>query len=214
MSMDKKFEDSLIEKAKTDPDAFGKLFDIHYRSILSYAISRTGSVENGHDIAAEVFFKALKNIQKYKITDKPFSAWLYKIASNETADYYRKKKYEPASFDDYLESKGIVPPSLRADLRQEILEKQKEIEKSELLMRSIKAVNSLPSVYREIISLRYAMEKSIAEISKITGKKEGTVKSILSRGMAMMKKIMQPYSARNVINHGNEKKRKSEENGE
>jgi RNA polymerase sigma-70 factor, ECF subfamily len=41
--------------------------------------------------------------------------------------------------------------------------------------------------YQEVISLRYFEKKAILEIAEILDKKEGTVKSLLSRGLEKLK---------------------------
>ncbi|MBS3950794.1 MAG: RNA polymerase sigma factor, partial [Peptococcaceae bacterium] len=46
----------------------------------------------------------------------------------------------------------------------------------------------LPIKYQEVLSLRYFGEKSLKEICEILGKSEGTVKSLLHRGIEKLKK--------------------------
>ena len=53
------------------------------------------------------------------------------------------------------------------------------------------AIESLPVHYREAMSLRHFEGKSIAEIGEILGKKSGTVKSLLSRGFVLLRKILE-----------------------
>jgi RNA polymerase sigma-70 factor, ECF subfamily len=78
-------EQELVELSKTDVNAFGCLFERHYDKIFNYTLQRTGNVEIAKDITAETFFKALKNIRKFSWKKVPFSAWLYKISTNEIA---------------------------------------------------------------------------------------------------------------------------------
>jgi len=192
MNMDKTQENILIQNAQKNPEAFGELFDFYYPAILRYCLSRTGNAETARDITSEVFFKAVKNLQKYKITSVPFSAWLYRIASNEITDSFRRKKYEPSSYDEYLEKNGIEPPSMRADLQQEVNDAQEKLMNTRDFGAAVEAIKKLPPVYQEALVLRFVEDKSILEIAQITGKKEGTVKSLLSRGIDMLKKMMQP----------------------
>ena len=50
-----------------------------------------------------------------------------------------------------------------------------------------KKLEKLPVKYQEVIALKYFEEKSIKEISEILGKKEGTVKSLISRGLQKLR---------------------------
>jgi RNA polymerase sigma-70 factor (ECF subfamily) len=49
---------------------------------------------------------------------------------------------------------------------------------------------TLPDKYRQVIALRYFEELSIREIADILHKKEGTIKSLLSRGLEKLKKMI------------------------
>ena len=46
--------------------------------------------ETSADICSQVFLKAMTNIQNYTPQGLPFSAWLYRIASNEVLQYFRQ----------------------------------------------------------------------------------------------------------------------------
>ena len=53
-----------------------------------------------------------------------------------------------------------------------------------------KALLKLRVRYRTVIILRYFEDKTVAEISEITGAKEGTIKSQLHRGLAQLQDIL------------------------
>lgn len=84
-------EQKLVEAAKTDANAFGELYDFYYSKIFNYILRRTGDFELAQDITTAVFMKALDKIQGFTWRGLPFSAWLYRIASNEIADHFRGK---------------------------------------------------------------------------------------------------------------------------
>jgi RNA polymerase sigma-70 factor (ECF subfamily) len=50
----------------------------------------------------------------------------------------------------------------------------------------------LPAKYQDVIALRYFEGKSIREIAEILGKREGTIKSLLSRGLEKIRKKLPP----------------------
>lgn len=180
-------EQRLVELVKKDITAFGPLFEHYYDEILNYTVRSTGNVEVARDITAETFFKALRNIHKYTWKRVPFSAWLYKIAAHEIAAYYRKGVYRVASLDD-LQFKGFEPVS-PYNLEEEVLAAEKTLQKHEDWLMCCKAVQKLPGKYQDVITLRFFAGKKISEISVILDKPEGTVKSLLHRGLKRLRII-------------------------
>ena len=100
--MDEKQEEKeLIDRAKTDPAAFGELYRRYVDRIYNYIYYRTGSVGDAEDLTGKVFFKAMSHIQSYKHMGLPFSAWLYRIAHNLVANYHRdRSRKQELSLDD------------------------------------------------------------------------------------------------------------------
>ena len=192
---DLKKQQCLIEQTKADPDAFGIIFDTHYHMILRYTTRRTGDVSVAQDITSEVFFKALKNIQKFTWQGVPISAWLYRIATNELRMYYRTTKYT-TSLDELRENSDFEPIEER-DFVKELEQAQFEIDRQNEFILAQKLIDQLRIPYQEVIALRFGEKKKISEIAEILGKREGTVKSLLSRAMKKLSQEMQK-SSRNV----------------
>src|SRR6266498_4974885 len=93
ITMDLEEEKRLIEAARNDPLAFGQLYDAYYPKISYYLLHRLPRADVAQDITSEVFFKAMTRLHTFSWRDSAtFSAWLYKIASNEIKMYYRKKE--------------------------------------------------------------------------------------------------------------------------
>ncbi len=181
-------EKDIIEKAKKDPQAFAELFDYYFDKIFHYILYRTGNAETARDIAAEVFFKAQKNIKNFRFMGYPFSAWLYRMAGNEIISYFRHKKFEPLSIEAYLEDNKIGGPASRRDLSEEIIKAQELADSNGAYCAVKQALFKLDPIYQEVIVLKFLQEKSIKEICEILGKKEGTVKSLISRALEMIRK--------------------------
>ncbi|HNZ29354.1 MAG TPA: sigma-70 family RNA polymerase sigma factor [Candidatus Goldiibacteriota bacterium] len=181
-------EKDIIEKAKKDPHAFAELFDYYFDKIFHYILYRTGNAETARDIAAEVFFKAQKNIKNFRFMGYPFSAWLYRMAGNEIISYFRHKKFEPLSLEAYLEDNKIEGPASRQDLSEEIIKAQELADSNGAYCAVKQALFKLDPLYQEVIVLKFLQEKSIKEICEILGKKEGTVKSLISRALEMIRK--------------------------
>lgn len=181
-------EKKLVEKAKHDPEAFGALYEQHFDDILNYVLRRTGQIQSAQDITAETFLKALKNIDKFKWQNVPFSAWLFKIATNEIAAWFRKSSYKAVSLEA-LREKGFDPRA-EDDVEQELITAQEEIRKNQEYLDALIKIDQLPPKYREVIALRFFAGKQLTEIGQILNKPEGTIKSLLHRGLKKLKKFI------------------------
>ena len=149
---------------------------------------RTGNAAAAADIAAETFFKALNKLSTYRVTAAPFSSWLYRIANNESSYYFRKKKYEPASYDAAREDGGFPEPASREDVEKEFMEAQQAADNNRDYREIRAMIEKMPLKYQEVITLRFMEDRKITEIAEILGKSEGTVKSLISRGLARLRK--------------------------
>src|SRR3989339_1986534 len=85
-------EVTLIEQSKTDPEAFGRLYDRYYQPVFGFLLSRTHNVEVAKDLCSETFFQALKNIPRYESRGRPFKSWLFAIAVAQVGNHYRSRK--------------------------------------------------------------------------------------------------------------------------
>lgn len=188
LDLNRESERELIESSKIDINAFGSIFEKYYDQIFNYTLRRTANVEDARDITAETFYKALRNIRRFKWKQAPFSAWLYTIAGNEIAAFYRKGRYKLTSME-HMQSQGFDPES-QYDLEEEVIAAENALQKQEDLLICSRAINELPRKYQEVLALRYFTEKKIDEISVIVGKPEGTVKSLLHRGLKKLKKMI------------------------
>jgi RNA polymerase sigma-70 factor (ECF subfamily) len=185
--MDSEQERQLIERAKADMNAFGQLCDEYYSQILGYVLKRTARIESAQDITSEVFFKALKNIHRFRWRGIPFSAWLYRIANNEIANHFRKNGHRQAGLDAISNSIEYSEPSPES----EFLAAEAELKKHRDFLILHKSIARLSTRYQEVITLRFFENKLIYEIAEILEKREGTVKSLLHRGLKKLRKLME-----------------------
>lgn len=175
-------EQAALERAQTDPQAFGPIFDAYYPKIFGYAMRRTGRYEAARDIAAETFLKAVLALPKFQWRDKPIAAWLFRIATNEINQFFRRKKTESRVWDA-LPSGYVPEQQLQRMFEAEKAEMEAEMEDFEDFLRVQRALKMVDMKYQEVIALRYFEQKSVREIADILDKNEGTVKSLISRGL-------------------------------
>ncbi len=182
-------EQALVRRAKSDPEAFGALFDRYYQQILAYTFRRIANWTDAQDITANVFLKARAGLWRYRWTGVPFSAWLYRIATNEIGMHVRRSRRAPVSYEELLTLGGHEPVA-----QQQLLAERRAaeiaLEREARFAAARAAIATLPVKYQHVIALRFFEEKSIGEIAQILRRKEGTVKSLLSRGLARLRKLL------------------------
>jgi len=174
-------ERSLVEQAKSDVQAFGLLYDAYYSQIYAYCLKRTASVSSAQDVTSEVFFNALKSIRQFRWRGVPFSAWLYRIAMHEISNYYRANGHRQVSLEEL--ANFDIPDEEQAEAQTK-LEQQADF----LAVRAV--VARLPEKYREVVMLRFFDHLQLNQISQVLGKNEGTVKSLLHRGLEKLRVLV------------------------
>ena len=184
--MDLSHEETLVEQAKSDMNAFGILYDAYYGKIFSYSLRRVVDVPLAQDITSEVFLKALRGIARFKWQGLHFSAWLYRIAGNEIADSYRSQHRARVIDAELSHSLGDMTDAAE----EEVVRLEKELREEETLIRMQQALSGLPAGYQEVITLRYFEKKPLKEIGEILGKKEESVKTLLYRGLDKLRAQM------------------------
>ena len=167
-----------------DPVEFTTLFQTYHRAIFGYILRRTGNVEDSADLAADTFHKAWVHLRRFVWRGVPIKVWLYRIATNEVNQYFRHRKKNRRLF-------GSLAPEAAAAFRQH-LEEDKEALEAEMqhhaqFLKALEALKTLPLKYQEVLALRYFEGKPNKEIAAILSLREGTVKSILSRGLEKLR---------------------------
>lgn len=180
-------EAELVQCAKRDPAAFGALYEAHYECILNYLYRRTLSITLAEELTSNTFFKALRGLPGFH--PRPsirFQSWLYRIATNEARMYWRARKGRgealPLSNENDLPRITFVWPETESS--EVAREKQKQF------ARAHQALGRLPELYQSALTLRYFEGLGHEEIAGILGKRPGTVKSLVHRGLAKLARLM------------------------
>lgn len=181
-----KTEEELIARARQDHEAFGLLYEKYFQPIFGYVLRRTANVALAEDITSQVFLKALKHLSKFRWKNVPFSAWLFKIATNEINSYYRKKKRL-----QYISLGEIKELRSNIDLLEEVCQAEKELQRKREFLEVHQKISQLKPKYQTVIALRFFENKKIKEIAKILGKKEGTIKAQIHRALLQLRKLME-----------------------
>ncbi len=170
-------EVALINAARTDPEAFGQLYERYVERIYNYIYFRVGGAGDAEDLTARVFFKALRGIGGYRHMGLPFSAWLYRIAHNLVANYHRdRSRMQEISIENL-----VVEDTNKSSAPEHLMETRQE--KDFLLA----LINDLSPQKKELIILKYVQKLSNEEIGQIFGKTEGAIKSLYHRTLVELK---------------------------
>lgn len=179
-------EEQLLNEVENDPQKFGEIYEAFYKKIFGYAFRRTMNYDAAKDIAAETFLKAYTGIGKFRWRNISVLYWLYSIATNELNKYFNSRKYMPQSLSRIHEEYGIDITDY-SNAETEKIQLEEDLEKHREFIKVNELIKNLDIKYQDVISLRFFEQKSIKEIAIILNKKEGTVKSLLSRGIDKLK---------------------------
>lgn len=169
-------DQDLLSQAQTGADGFGRLFDRFYDPLLAYAYRRTGDLEVAQDLVAAVFEDVLKQIHAFEWRGAPLSAWLYRLAANKVADYFRAHyRRVKVGLDEAetLES-GLPPPD--SNLHRAVTAAQLN-----------RAIHQLSEADQQVINLIYFDELSREEASLIIGCRIDNVYVRLHRALKRLK---------------------------
>jgi RNA polymerase sigma-70 factor (ECF subfamily) len=176
-------ESELLNRIKQNPEHFSELFKLYYKQIFGYIVRRTGNFDDTADIAADTFLKAFRNIHNFNYTGISVKIWLYRIATNETNLYFRHKQKHNSIFE-LIKIEADVFENYISEDRKEI---ELELQKHDQFMFVLKELKTLPVKYQEVISLKYFEGKDNKEVAEILNINEGTLKSLLSRGLEKLR---------------------------
>jgi RNA polymerase sigma-70 factor (ECF subfamily) len=169
---------SLARRSRADAEAFGMLYDRYCERIYRYVHRRLGNHAVAEDVTADVFLKALKAIDSYRPDTAPFSAWLYRIATNAVIDHTRARRLT-TSLDAAVDA---------AD--QEAPVEEQAINRLEAA-RVWTAIDALGEAQRTAVTLRLGRDLPIAAIAEQMGRSEGAVKLLLNRGLTAVRQHLQ-----------------------
>ena len=178
-------EIELLNRIKNNPSEFSELFKLYYKPIFGYIFRRIGDFDYTADIAAETFLKAFKHIRYFSYKGISVKVWLYRIATNEVNLYFRQQKKHHSLFERVdFDNKNMFVHWVLDDKR----ELEKELQQHDQFLAVLKGLKTLSVKYQEVISLRYFEGKETKEIIEILNINEGTLKSLLSRGLEKLRK--------------------------
>lgn len=165
-------EPELVERAKKDDQAFEILYNHYFPKIYGYIFKRVGNHAATEDIVSTTFLKVFVNLKKYRYQGHTFGAWVYRIATNNLTDYYRKQaknKEVELSEAHYVADREPGP--------------EERVGQSENRLHVELTLKKLSKRYREILHLKFFAELSTLEISEALGISENNTRVLLHRAL-------------------------------
>jgi RNA polymerase sigma factor (sigma-70 family) len=191
MELGKQFSDKALQDFKLiddavkgeDQQAYAMLMQRYRKPVYHMILKMVRNVDDAEDLTIEAFAKAFKNLHKFK-KDFTFSTWLFRIATNNTIDFIRKKRLDTMSLDtSFKDDNG---DSVTIDVQDRNLNPQEEAIKAQKIELVQMFVTKLPAKYQRLVRLRYFDELSYEEIAKELEAPLGTVKAQLHRARELM----------------------------
>ncbi len=171
---------------RTRDNAYRRLLSKYRNQIYNLILKIVHDSEEVEDLVQESFSKAFNSIANFN-KEYAFSTWLYRIATNSSIDYLRKRRLKTLSLDNPIQSKDdeyyVEIPDLREEPGKNVMQSQRD-----QLVRD--AIAQLPDKYRVVIEMRHLQERTYEEIAEELGLPLGTVKAHIFRAREMLYKML------------------------
>ena len=171
-------EKELLRAAQRfDPKALAQIYDLYSPELYRYAARFLGDVCMAEDCVAETFSRLLKAIRAKRGPKDYLKAYLYRIAHNWIADYYRRAPEVVELKETHPDSDNNAPEQ-EASLRI----RQAQVRR---------AMQQLTPDQQQVIVLKYLEGWKNEEIARAVKKPVGAVKSLQHRALAQLKKHLE-----------------------
>lgn len=165
-----------VQAAQQNPAKFRVLYNRYYEPIFRFVFKRTVDEVLAADLTSQVFLKAMQKIDKYVFKGVPFSAWLFRIASNEIAQHFRKQN----------KSRVVALEERTAQNIEDEYEDKADLEINISLLKSV--IQDLKPEEVELLELRFFEKRPFKEVADILDITENNAKVKIYRLLQKMKK--------------------------
>ena len=172
---------ALVDGAQRgDQPSFAALYEHFFDRIYRYVSFKLRDPIEAEDVTGEVFLKMLESIHTFKWQGFPFSSWLFRIAHNLVVDHFRRKDKRPTVYlDEVSQSVGAYSWDVEGFIDHKLT-----------LGEVYGAMSGLTDLQREVITLRFAGELSVAETAEVVGRKANAVKALQHAGLKKLRSLM------------------------
>ena len=157
-----------------------EMYKDNFDTVYKYLVCLTHDINTSEELTQETFYKALKNIHRFKGESK-LSTWLCQIAKNLWYDELKKKKITNISFEENL---NFIETASSENVEEKIVSKDNKIKVYEKLQK-------LDNLTREVMYMRITGDLSFKEIGTILNKTENWARVTYYRGKQKLKEVEQ-----------------------
>lgn len=177
---------TVAEALDGDQRAYERLVTKYQGPLRRHVGKMVRDQQQVDDLVQEAFVKAFGSIESYN-PDYAFSTWLYRITTNHTIDYIRKRKLSTFSIDKPIQTRDgelqmEIPDSTYRPDRAVVADQRNAILRE--------AIEGLPPKYHRVIVMRHQQEMSYDEIAEELDLPLGTVKAHIFRARALLNKAL------------------------
>lgn len=169
---------------------FDDLVQAFQQPLFAFAYRTTGCSQDAEEVVQDTFIRAYRGLASYerdRVRALALRAWLYRICLNLLRNRLRRHKIVTEELrpdgNHSSEDAGVDPVTEAYERRENV----RELERS---------LSMLPARYRSAIVLRYVAQLTYPEIALATNQREGTVKSNVHRGLAMLRSDLKANGGR------------------
>ena len=170
----------IVASIAGDDDAFRRLVERHYRTVLNIAFRAFGNEAAAEDCAQDIFIKVHKRLRSYR-ADRPFIHWLHRVAANTVTDALRRRRAD------------LSLESLVHEARSESADPADAAAREEQRRAVRQAMAALPGRLRDAIVLQVFHELSYQEIAEVLEIPIGTVMSRLHNAKRLLRARLGDY---------------------
>ncbi|MGE3182967.1 MAG: RNA polymerase sigma factor [Phycisphaerae bacterium] len=169
-------DQNLIKRiVARDREAFAAFYDRHAPRILGLLIRQLGKRAEAEDALQETFSQIWSRASHYDSQRGSVIAWMVRIAWTRGIDVHRKRQIAMAGGSaDHVESQ------MSSDI----------VERNDLAEFTVLAMNRLPELERDLITLSFYRGMTHEEIARAQDLPLGTVKSCIRRGMQQLRESL------------------------
>ncbi|MEX0663674.1 MAG: RNA polymerase sigma factor [Acidimicrobiia bacterium] len=169
----------LVARARLDPSAFGTLYRRYVGRIFAYAHRRTWTREAAEDVTAATFERAYRNLDRFDAEGAGFGPWLYRIASNELVDHYRREGRSRSQRGQR---------ALRALADEHSHDDLEGIERDDEIRDMLTALDTLRPRYQAALTLRYLSGLSADDAAEAMGCSKPVLAVTLHRALGALRR--------------------------
>jgi RNA polymerase sigma-70 factor (ECF subfamily) len=168
----------LIRRAqKGDLEIISALYEQHQQSIFRYLYYRVGDQQTAEDLTSEVFLRMLRFLSGFNPPSAAFPAWLFQIARNLVADYFRRSGSHPCL--ELREGLAVAAEDVDRAVERKLT--------NEVLHQ---ALDLLSAEQRDVIILRFLSGLPISEVARALNRSQDSIKGLQRRAVIALREIL------------------------